>query len=138
MFGFRKSKDIIQLFSKAGQPDSLKVANLLKQISAASANISAADQPAGQAPIRDEFELQITEDAPTADQLETIFDYVGAPGIPQVIQGASNRKDAVALFKKNANAFKRPLIVDWNNGKAYAGAEESVILKMLNALPPKN
>jgi len=29
-------------------------------------------------------------------------------------------------------------IVDWNNGKAYAGSEESAILKMLNALPPKN
>jgi hypothetical protein len=28
-------------------------------------------------------------------------------------------------------------VVDWNNGKAAGGENESEILKMLNALPPK-
>ncbi|KAK1750241.1 thioredoxin-like protein [Echria macrotheca] len=143
MFGFRKSLDVIQLFHKAGNPASVRVANLLRQVSAAASESATEDQASNHAAQtnmsrRDPFELNITEDLPTSHQLTTILDYVGKDGISSVVKGANNQNEAVTMFKKNPDSLNRPLVVDWNNGKAYAGSEESAILKLLNALPPKN
>ncbi|PSR85732.1 thioredoxin-like protein [Coniella lustricola] len=136
MFSFRKSKDIITLFHKASSPASVRVATVLKQASANSTEHAtedqASDHSAQTTPHRDEFELNVTEDLPTTDQLQTILEYVGKNNIPTVIQGASSETEAMRLFKKSAEAFQRPITVDWNNGKVVVGADESKILKMLN------
>ncbi|KAK5663235.1 hypothetical protein OQA88_6653 [Cercophora sp. LCS_1] len=133
MFRFNKPVDIIQLFHRANSPASVKVANFLKQVSASVSQSAAEDQ--GQ---RDPFELSISEDDPTPGQVETILEYAGKPAISSIIKGANSPSEAIKLFKQNASNLNRPLIVDWNNGKVYAGTEESAILKLLNALPPKN
>ncbi|KAF5670642.1 fatty acid [Fusarium heterosporum] len=137
MFRFQKTLDTVTVFHKASSPGSVRVANLLKQISAnASSGATldqASDHSAQTAPVRDEFELNITEDPPTDDQVKTILDYVGTSGISNVIKGASNEKDALRKFKESRDNFVRPMVVDWNNGKAVSGDNESEILKLLKA-----
>lgn len=135
----------------------MRVANLVKQISA-NAQVGAtldqaSDHSAQTKPGREPFELNITEDPPTTDQVQTILGYVGTGGISKVIKGARDEKDALKRFKESKENFLRPLVclclressihaqltnmihqtVDWNNGKAVAGDNESEILKILNA-----
>ncbi|KAF5233102.1 hypothetical protein FANTH_12698 [Fusarium anthophilum] len=137
MFRFHKTLDIVTVFHKASSPASVRVANLLKQVSANSTSGAtldqASDHSAQTAPIRDQFELNITEDPPTDDQVKTILEYVGSNGIPNVIKGANNEKEALRKFKESKENFVRPVVVDWNNGKAIAGDNESEILKLLKA-----
>ncbi|KAF4343844.1 thioredoxin-like fold [Fusarium beomiforme] len=137
MFRFHKTLDIVTVFHKASSPASVRVANLLKQISAnASSGATldqASDHSAQTAPIRDQFELNITEDPPTDDQVKTILEYVGSSGISSVIKGANNEKEALRKFKESKENFIRPMVVDWNNGKAIAGDNESEILRLLKA-----
>lgn len=139
MFGFRKTKDIITLFHKSSTPASTKVLNLLKQVSANASEAATEDQASDTTPqtqfTRAEFDLDVTEKPPTPDQLRTILDYVGTPS--SVINGASTVDEAMKKFKQDAESFKRPVVVDWNNGKATVGDNESAILKMLGALPKK-
>ncbi|KAF3765102.1 DUF1687-domain-containing protein [Cryphonectria parasitica EP155] len=139
MFGFRKTKDIVTLFHKANSPASVRVASLLKQASANAAEHAtedqASDHSAQTTPERAEFDLNITEDPPTSDQVQTILEYVGKHNVGSIIKGASSESEAMKLFKQSAESFQRPVTVDWNNGKAVAGADESKIIKMLNQLP---
>ncbi|KAB5547191.1 thioredoxin-like protein [Coniochaeta sp. 2T2.1] len=139
MFGFRKTKDIITLFHKSSTPSSTKVLTLLKQVSAnaseAATEDQASDHTAQTHPKRAEFDLDVTEKPPTPDQLMTILDYVGNPGV--VIPGTSSVDEAMQKFKQDSESFKRPVVVDWNNGKAAVGDNESAILKMLDELPKK-
>ncbi|TPX10744.1 uncharacterized protein E0L32_008313 [Thyridium curvatum] len=139
MFRFHKPLDIVTLFHKTSSPASIRVANLLKQASAAAAETATEDQASDhtaqtKAAQRQEFELNITEDPPTADQLQTILEYVGPSRIASVVKGANSQKEALRKFKESADNFQRPVVVDWNNGKANAGDNESEILKMLNDL----
>ncbi|UKZ55405.1 hypothetical protein TrVGV298_009228 [Trichoderma virens] len=117
MFRFHKTLDIITLFHKASSPASVRVSNLLKQASTSAQKSATQDSEAR----RDPFELNITEDAPTVDQVQTI------------LEGARDDKDALKKFKENKENLLRPLTVDWSNGKAIAGDNESEILKLLNA-----
>ncbi|KAF5601605.1 thioredoxin-like fold [Fusarium coicis] len=137
MFRFHKTLDIVTVFHKASSPASVRVANLLKQVSANATSGAtldqASDHSAQTAPIRDQFELNITEDPPTDDQVKTILEYVGNNGIPKVIKGANDEKEALRKFKESKENFIRPVVVDWNNGKAIAGDNESEILKLLKA-----
>ncbi|ROW10478.1 hypothetical protein VMCG_01863 [Cytospora schulzeri] len=139
MFRFHKTKDIVTLFHKASSPASVRVAAALKQASANATEHAtedqASDHSAQTTPDRAEFDLNVTEDPPTPDQLQTILTYVGSSGISSVVQGASSESEAMKLFKKSADNFQRPLTVDWNNGKAIPGGDESKILKMLSQLP---
>ncbi|KAK2037805.1 DUF1687-domain-containing protein [Colletotrichum caudatum] len=140
MFRFHKTLDIVTLFHKASSPASVRVANILKQVSA-NATAGATEDQASDHSVqtnpktsRAEFELNITEDPPTADQVKTILEYVGQSRISSIIKGASTEQDALRKFQQNSESFQRPVTVDWNNGKAVAGDNESEILKMLNAL----
>lgn len=67
---------------------------------------------------REPFELDVTEAAPTEDQLRSIFEYVGQSKIGQVVEGATSVSDAVRKLAQDENAFKRPVVVDWNQGRA--------------------
>ncbi|KPM40459.1 hypothetical protein AK830_g6131 [Neonectria ditissima] len=129
MFGFRKTLDIVTLFHKASSPASVRVATLLKQLSA-NATAGATDHTK---PTREQFDLNITEDPPTEDQVKTILEYVGPSRIPQIVKGAHSEKDALKKFKESSDNFVQPVVVDWNNGKAIAGDNESEILKLLKA-----
>ena len=84
---------------------------------------------------RSDFELNVTEDAPTKDQLRTILEYVGSKKAGQLIEGARDEADALKKLDENARKFCRPVVslnifewteyllsllqtVDWNNGRA--------------------
>ncbi|EEU47450.1 hypothetical protein NCS52_00359600 [Fusarium sp. LHS14.1] len=133
MFRFHKTLDIVTVFHKASSPASVRVANLLKQVSANATAGATLDQASETKPAREQFELNVTEDPPTDDQVKTILEYVGTSGISNIIKGANNEKDALKKFKESRENFLRPVVVDWNNGKAIAGDNESEILKLLNA-----
>ncbi|KAH6973494.1 thioredoxin-like protein [Ilyonectria robusta] len=127
MFGFRKTLDIVTLFHKASSPASVRVAGVLQKASAR------ATAGAKTTSAREQFDLNITEDPPTEDQVKTILGYVGPSGIASVIKGAKDEKDALRKFKESNGNFIQPVVVDWSNGKAIAGDNESEILKLLNA-----
>ncbi|CCF34466.1 hypothetical protein CH063_06455 [Colletotrichum higginsianum] len=140
MFRFHKTLDIVTLFHKAGSPASVRAANILKQVSA-NATAGATEDQASDHSVqtnpqksRAEFELNITEEPPTADQVKTILEYVGKNRISSIVKGASTEQEALRKFQQNSESFQRPVTVDWNNGKAVVGDSESEILKMLNAL----
>lgn len=141
MFRFSKTLDIITLFHKASSPASVRVASLLKQASASATETATEDQASDhtvQSNIhkrRSEFELNITEDNPTPEQVQSILEYVPKPTISSIIKDATSVEDAMKKFKQSADSFQRPVVVDWNNGKAIAGDNESKILQMLNDLP---
>ncbi|KAI1334686.1 DUF1687-domain-containing protein [Xylariaceae sp. FL0016] len=137
MFRFNKPKDIIQLFHKPSSPASLRVATLLKQVSANASESATEDQASDHShqtnPLkqRQEFELHITEEPPTSDQLKTILEYAGQSRISSIIQGTSTEAEALKKFRENADSLSRPLVVDWHKGHVVASEKESEILKML-------
>ncbi|KAI1436960.1 DUF1687-domain-containing protein [Xylaria sp. CBS 124048] len=132
MFRFPKTLDIVTLFHKASSPASLRAVNVLKQASASAAEAASNDQPH-----RQTFELNITEEPPTADQLKTILQYVGQDNISSVVKGAATENEAIKKFAESRDNFKYPVVVDWNNGRAIATEKESEILKMVEQLNGK-
>jgi len=82
---------------------------------------------------RDPFELEITEAAPTSDQLKSIFEYLGGGVAGELVKGAASQSDALRKVQADGNAFTRPVVVDWGRGKAVVGDKESEILKLLKA-----
>ncbi|KUL85468.1 hypothetical protein ZTR_06765 [Talaromyces verruculosus] len=146
MFRIHKTLDIITLFHKPSLPSSTRVLNLLRTASAnaseaANATLDQASDttptPSGSGssvadgPLRDDFEIEVTESLPTPDQLSTIIDYLGSKGVKAgaVVQGAASKDDA--LKKLSESGFARPIVVDWSNGKAVIGDNESEILRLL-------
>ncbi|KAK5636884.1 hypothetical protein RRF57_012596 [Xylaria bambusicola] len=112
-----------------------RAATVLKQASANATEAATEDQASDHShqtkPRRASFQLDITEDLPTADQMQTILEYVGKNKISSVINGTSTVREALKKFKENVDNLQRPLIVDWNNGRALVSDKESEILKML-------
>ncbi|MCJ1408313.1 hypothetical protein MMC19_002388 [Ptychographa xylographoides] len=139
MFRFHKSLDVITLFHKPSAAASIRVHNLLKQVSAQASETSTEDQASDHSHQnkiqRSEFELNVTEKPPTSDQLRTILEYVGAKRAKDVVEGAKDENDAMRKLQEDSSRFKRPVIVDWNNGRAVIGDSESEILKMVGNLP---
>ncbi|KAI0475775.1 DUF1687-domain-containing protein [Xylariaceae sp. FL0804] len=137
MFRFNKPVDIVTLFQKSGQQASVRAATLLKQAAANATNTATEDQASDHSHQthphrqRHEFKLDIVEEPPTSDQLRTILEYVGKNRISSIINGASDETEAMKKFKESTENLNRPLIVDWNNGKAVASDNESEILKLL-------
>ena len=92
----------------------MRAATVLKQASANATESATEDQASDHShqtnPHRASFELNITEDPPTTDQLQTILEYVGKNKISSVINGASTENEALKKFKENAENFKRPVV----------------------------
>jgi hypothetical protein len=101
----------------------MRAHTILKQANAQSVATATEDQAsshrAQDEAERTEFELDVTEAPPTADQLKNILDYLGGPSaVGRIIEGAKDETDAVRRLKADGDTFKRPLVVDWNQGKA--------------------
>ncbi|KAL8732408.1 MAG: hypothetical protein Q9166_002808 [cf. Caloplaca sp. 2 TL-2023] len=111
-----KSLDVITLFHKASSPASIRAQTLLKQISAHASESATEDQATDHTEQnklqRTEFELNVTEDPPTGDQLRTILEYVGsgAGRAGKIVEGATGEADALAKLKENPENFKRPVV----------------------------
>jgi Protein of unknown function (DUF1687) len=109
-----KTLDVITLFHQAKSPASIRVASLLKQASAAAASVATEDQASdytSQMQKRtEEFELNITEDPPTVDQVRTILDYVGQDKISSIFKGVQTKDAALKKFSTNPDTFQRPVV----------------------------
>lgn len=109
-----KTLDIVTLFHKSSSPASVRVATLLKQASANATAGATQDQASDHSvqtqPAREQFELNITEDAPTTDQVQTILQYVGSGGVSKIIKGAKDEKEALKKFKESKENFLRPVV----------------------------
>lgn len=116
-------KNVVTLFHKPSSQASMRAHTILKQANAQSVATATEDQASSHSAQnkaeRTEFELEVTEEPPTADQLKSIVEYLGGPSaIGRVIEGAKDETDALRRLKADANTFQRPLVVDWNQGKA--------------------
>lgn len=54
--------------------------------------------------------MDITESAPTADQMKSIFDYVGGSRVSELVKGASSESDALRKIQSDPDAFQRPVV----------------------------
>jgi len=139
MFRFHKSLDVITLFHKPSVAASVRAQTILKQASAHASETATEDQASDHTHQnklqRTDFELNVTEDAPTSDQLRSILEYIGAKRAGDVVKGAKDEADAMKKLKESSDNFKRPVIVDWNNGIVVAGDNESEIMKLVKELP---
>ncbi|KAF2036336.1 hypothetical protein EK21DRAFT_96273 [Setomelanomma holmii] len=137
-FGEHGAKNVVTLFHKPSNEASTRVLTLLKQANAQSVAHATEDQAsshqAQNKAERTEFELDVTEAPPTSDQLKSILEYLGG-SVGGIVQGASDESDALRRLKADGNTFQRPLVVDWNQGKAVAGENESEILKLVKSVP---
>ena len=109
-----KSLDVITLFHKPSVPSSLRVLTLLKQVSAHASETATEDQAADHTHQnklqRTEFQLNVTEDPPTGDQLRTILEYTGENKAGQIVAGARGATDAMQTLAKDIGKFKAPVV----------------------------
>ena len=89
---------------------------ILKQASAHASETATEDQASDHShqnqTQRSEFELEVTEEPPTEDQLRSILEYLGGGGVGAVIKGATGITDAVTKLKNSSGAFQRPVVSD--------------------------
>ncbi|KAJ5973272.1 hypothetical protein N7481_010482 [Penicillium waksmanii] len=152
MFRFSKTLDPITLFHNPNLAPSTRTLNILKQASAAASSSATEDQASDHSTHskqqRGQFELEVTTDNPTTDQLRSILDYIsptsGTGGlgnketyaVSELIRGAKTADEALKKFKEDpSGSFVKPVTVDWTNGRAVIGDQESAILKMVKQLP---
>lgn len=83
-----------------------------------------------------QFELEVVESPPTADQLSTIMSYLPSPATnpamvllsahPSASEQPQSLKGIHELAQKNPNSLKWPIVVNWNDGKVAIGDERGV------------
>ena len=61
---------------------------------------------------------EVQEEPPTSDQLNSILEYLGSDKAGSVVKGATSTSDALRKLKQSGDSFQRPLVVDWNHGRA--------------------
>jgi hypothetical protein len=87
---------------------------LLKQANATAATTATEDQASAHdshsAAQNAEFELDVTESAPTNDQLRNILEFVGEKNAATVVEGANDAADAQRRVRLDDNTLKRPLV----------------------------
>jgi hypothetical protein len=88
------------------------VLNLLKQSSSNAAEVAAGDRASDHSAQTgcQGFELDVTEDPPTSDQLRSILEYVGAKRVGEIVRGASDEVDAMRKLHQGPENFQRPLV----------------------------
>ena len=59
---------------------------------------------------RTEFELNVSEEPPTSDQVRTILEYVGERRASQLVDGARDARDAIQKLKEDTRRFKVPVV----------------------------
>lgn len=109
-----KSLDTITLFHRPSLSSSTRVLTLLKQASAQASATATEDQASdntNQNKIqRSEFELNITEEPPTSDQLRSILEYVGGSRAREIVAGARNETDAIKTLAQDPSRFRAPVV----------------------------
>ena len=92
----------------------MRVHALLKQASANASEHATEDQASNHSaqtqPRRPEFELDVMEEPPTEDQLQSILEYIGVHRAGDIISGAKNDSDALKKLQLNKDSFQRPVV----------------------------
>ena len=105
---------MITLFHKPSLPASVRVLTILKQASAHASETATEDQATDHTHQnklqRTEFELNISEEAPTSDQLRSILEYVGARKAKDIVDGARDAGDAIRKLSEDKRRFKAPVV----------------------------
>ncbi|RMY47063.1 hypothetical protein D0865_08900 [Hortaea werneckii] len=83
----------------------------------------------------DTSNIDVQETPPTPDQLTSILDYLGPSKAGTVVEEATGTSDALRKFNAKQQAFQRPVTVDWNNGRAVVGDDESELMRLVRTLP---
>jgi hypothetical protein len=60
--------------------------------------------------VRDPFDLNVVEDVPTPDQVQTMLEYVKEDEVGQIVDGAGTVTEALRRFKMDKESFKRPVV----------------------------
>ncbi|KAI7280059.1 hypothetical protein KC345_g5001 [Hortaea werneckii] len=132
-------KDVITLFHAPSVPASMRAHAILKQAAATAQSNATEDQASdhdNQSRLqRTDFNLGVQETPPTPDQLTSILDYLGPSKAGTVVEEATGTSDALRKFNAKQQAFQRPVTVDWNNGRAVVGDDESELMKLVRTLP---
>ncbi|KAJ7451077.1 hypothetical protein FB451DRAFT_1284603 [Mycena latifolia] len=138
--GWTRTVPEISIFHNPGSPPSVKALGLLR-------SALSAPYPPGKASAPLQFNLEVVEGSPTADQLSAILSYLpskndASPSPSSVFlsahpSSASSEGASLAavssIGRDKPNAFKWPIVVDWNAGKASVGDVDGVegILELL-------
>ncbi|KAF3308327.1 hypothetical protein TWF173_001535 [Orbilia oligospora] len=140
MFKFHKTLDVLTLFHSPRSEASNRVLSALKTANAAaeesSANISTnGNTSAGEK--KQIFELDVVEGPMTTTQLRSILDYIGENKVEDIVEGARGIHDAMKILEgtKGVDAVKRPIVVDWNNGRVVLGEKQSALQELIKSLP---
>ncbi|RPA99114.1 hypothetical protein L873DRAFT_1739202 [Choiromyces venosus 120613-1] len=127
MFRFHKTLDVLTLFHAPASAASKRILETLRASSTAH---------------KKSFELDVVEapTVPTPTQLTSILEFIGRNRVGEVVPGARSEGDAVKLLSEmggggGEGGMVRPLLVDWNNGRAVVGADEGAVLRLLETLP---
>ena len=92
----------------------MRVYTFLKRASATASEHATEDQASDHShllhPHRREFELNVSEDPPTSDQLRSIIQYLGVQNVSKVVQGANSEAEAIEKLKQNRENFQRPVV----------------------------
>jgi len=93
----------------------MRLHTILKQASAKASAHATEDQASSHGapapPKRDDFELEVTEEAPTEDQVKSILEYLGGPSnAGKIFAGAKNEAEALKQLKADPNSFIRPVV----------------------------
>ena len=78
------------------------------------------------------MEVDVQEGAPTADQLTSILEYIGPSKAGSIVKDAMGSSDALRKFKESESLFQRPIVVDWNNGRAGRSCAHAMIASGLS------
>ncbi|KAF9007175.1 thioredoxin-like protein [Cyathus striatus] len=131
---FKRRLPEISIFHHSTSPQSAKALNLLRSA------VSGPYPPEKSTSPPLQFDLQVIESPPTADQLRTILSYLPSrasispsntlisahPSSPPPGERPESLSAIAELGEKNPNALKWPIVVDWNAGKAAVGDIDGV------------
>lgn len=120
-----KSIDPITLFHNPTLTSSTHALTVLKQAATIASETATEDQASDYTNHaknqRSEFQLEVSSEPPTTDQLRNILDYASAPGkgkgverknyVPgEIVKGARDAEDALKRFKEDQDRFVRPIV----------------------------
>merc|ERR1711939_540204 len=123
-------KDVITLFHAPSVPASMRAHAILKQAAATAQSSATEDQASDH-----DNQSRLQKTPPTPDQLTSILDYLGPSKAGTVVEEATGTSDALRKFNAKQQAFQRPVTVDWNNGRAVVGDDESELMRLIRTLP---
>ena len=57
-----------------------------------------------------DFELDVSEAKPTADQLRSILEFIGEENVGKLVPGVQDRKMALKKMEEDGESFQRPVV----------------------------